>query len=381
MSTNNRTIHRALPYFSDPDIEDILGRIKNILVSRQLLMGPSVEEFEQKFAHMAGVKHAIAVNSGTAALEIVLRCLGVRDREVIVPTETFVASANSVILAGGRPVFAEIHRDTLCLDLADVERRIGPKTAAVMAVHMAGLIQSDINALQELCRKKNIALIEDAAHAIGASFNGRKAGGLGKAGCFSFYPTKVITTGEGGMITTDDSKISEMARSYRNHGAAPDNSMYERVSTNWRMTEISAVIGLSQLQHLDEFISKRNEIADKYDGAFSSVRGIRLLPKDPRRVHSYWNYIVLLDRKIDRTELANVLRGEFGIPIAWPYDPPCHLQPVFRNFLGTKPGDLPQSEDILHHHIALPMHVALTNEDVSYIIHGITSTLRRMVNS
>ncbi len=225
-------------------------------------MGPSVEEFEQKFAHMAGVKHAIAVNSGTAALGIVTLCLGVRDREVIVPTETFVASANSVILAGGRPVFAEIHRDTLCLDLADVERRIGPKTAAVMAVHMAGLIQSDINALEEMCRKKNIALIEDAAHAIGASYNGRKAGGLGKAGCFSFYPTKVITTGEGGMITTDDSNISDIARSYRNHGAAPDNSMYERVSTNWRMTEISAVIGLSQLRHLDEFITKRNVIAD-----------------------------------------------------------------------------------------------------------------------
>ena len=238
----------------------------------------------------------------------------------------------------GVPVFAEINRDTLCLDLADVERRIGPKTAAVMAVHMAGLIQSDINALEEMCRKKNIALIEDAAHAIGASYNGRKAGGLGKAGCFSFYPTKVITTGEGGMITTDDSNISDIARSYRNHGAAPDNSMYERVSTNWRMTEISAVIGLSQLRHLDEFITKRNEIADKYDGAFSSVRGIRLLPKDPKESIVIGITSFCWTKKLIEQNWQMSFGREFGIPIAWPVRPSVSLTACFSKFPGHEPG-------------------------------------------
>ena len=369
---------RIRPYFPEEDVHAILDLIEHSLRSGVLTMGPIVNDFEVQFAAMVGVKHAIAVNSGTAALEIALRCIGVAGQEVIVPTETFVASANSVILAGGRPVFAEIHPDTLCLDFSDVERRITSKTAAVMIVYMAGLIPPDIECLLVLCDRYGLALIEDAAHAHGAWLGERRAGSFGRAGCFSFYPTKVITAAEGGMITTDDDDLANMARSLRNHGTNPKGSDYVRVSTNWRMPEPNAAIGLVQLRRLESFIDRRNQIAAHYSQALASIPGIKPLPTYPSVRHSYWNYIAMLDKGVDRLKLANMLREEFGVEIAWPYDPPCHLQPVFRDALGCKPGDFPQSEYILTRHIALPMHVGLSDEDVAYVVDSLRLALERI---
>lgn len=372
-----RQVVRARPYFPDEDVQTILDLIGQSLRSGMLTMGPIVKAFEAQFAAMVGVKHAIAVNSGTAALEIVLRCIGVQGREVIVPTETFVASANSVILAGGKPIFAEINPDTLCLDFNDVERRITSKTAAVMIVYMAGLIPSNIDDLVKLCEQRRLALLEDAAHAHGASLSQRRAGSFGRAGCFSFYPTKVMTAAEGGMITTNDDGLASMARSLRNHGANPQGDDYVQVSTNWRMPESNAAIGLVQLRRLKDFLDRRNEIAALYNRGLASIPGIKPLPTYPAVRHSYWNYIATLEEGIDRLKLANVLKKEFGIEIAWPYGPPCHLQPVFRDALGSKPGDLPKSEYILSRHIALPIHVGLSDEDVTYVIDSLRLALSR----
>ncbi len=373
-----RQIVRARPCFPDEDVQTILDLIGQSLRSGTLTMGPVVKNFEAQFAAMVGVKHAIAANSGTAALEIALRCIGVQGREVIVPTETFVASANAVILAGGKPIFAEINPDTLCLDFNDIERRITSKTAAVMIVHMAGLIPPNINDLIKLCEHHGLALLEDAAHAHGASFGKRRAGSFGRAGCFSFYPTKVITAGEGGMITTNDDGLASLARSLRNHGANPRGDDYVRVSANWRMPEANAAIGLVQLRRLEGFLNRRNEIAALYNLGFASIPGIKPLPPYPSVRQSYWNYIAMLDDGIDRLELASVLKKEFGIEIAWPYDPPCHLQPVFRDALGSKPGDLPKSEYILSRHIALPIHAGLSDDDVTYVIDSLRLALVRM---
>jgi dTDP-4-amino-4,6-dideoxygalactose transaminase len=295
-----RKVVRACPYIPDEDIQAILGLIEQSLRSGTLTMGPLVKDFEAQFAAMVGVKHAIAVSSGTAALQIALRCIGVAGREVIVPTETFVASANSVILAGGKPVFAEINPETLCLDFTDVERRITSKTTAVMIVHMAGLISPNIDYLVKLCERHGLALLEDAAHAHGASFGRRRAGSFGRAGCFSFYPTKVITAGEGGMITTNYDGLASMAGSLRNHGVNPKSDDYVRVSTNWRMPEANAAIGLVQLRRLNDFLDRRNEIAALYDRGLASIAGIRPLPTYPAVRHSYWNYIAMLDERIDR---------------------------------------------------------------------------------
>lgn len=378
MTEPRRSIQRARPVFSEEDIASALSMIESALRTGQLTMGPLVEAFENRFAQSVGVRHAVAVSSGTAALEVALRCIGIEGREVIVPTETFVASANAVILAGGQPVFAEIDPDTLCLDINDVARRITPRTTGVMLVHMAGLIVPNLEELQDLCRCNDLFLIEDAAHAHGASLNGHRAGSLGRVGCFSFYPTKIITTGEGGMITTNDDELAEKARSYRNHGANPARSDYLRVSTNWRLPEISAALGLVQLNRLEEFLERRNQIAAIYDQALSTIPGIDPLPIYPSVRHSYWNYIALLDGKVDRSRLAKVLGEKFGIPIAWPYDPPCHLQPVFRDALGCQPGDLPQSERILSRHIALPMHAGLSDEDVRHVTESLGLALEEI---
>jgi perosamine synthetase len=365
---------RARPFFSEPDIAEALRLIEGCLRSGSLVMGPLATQLEARFAEVAGVRHAIAVSSGTAALEIGMRCVGVAGREVIVPTETFVASANAVLLAGGRPVFAEIRPDTLCLDVEDVARRITPKTAGVLAVHMAGFVPPDTEDLRCLCESRGIFLAEDAAHAPGAKLGNRRAGGIGRFGCFSFYPTKLMTTGEGGMLTTDDAGLDTLARSYRNHGANPNGPDYVRVSANFRMAEINAALGIVQLARLEEAIAKRRHIAALYAKHLGGVDGLALPPGGADGNHVFWNYIVVLDEEVDRAAVHKKL-ADAKIPTAWPYDPPCHLQPVFMKELGTRLGDLPASERILARILALPMHVTVTDEDVSLVSKALREAL------
>lgn len=376
-----KQVARVRPYFSQKDIKAIQDLIGQSLRSGMLTRGPLVKEFETQFAEMVGVKHAIAVNSGTAALEIVMRAIGVSGREVILPTETCVASASAVMLAGGIPVFAEIDAETLCLDFQDTARRITPRTAAVMIIYMAGLMPPNLDQLVDLCKKSGLALIEDAAHAHGAALGSRRAGSLGVAGCFSFYPTKIITTGEGGMITTNDDDLAVMARSLRDHGINPLGDDYISVASNWRMSEPNAAIGLVQLSNLGIFLERRNQIAAQYNQALAAMPYIQPLPTYPMVHHSYWQYLARLDVGIDRRTLAQVLLEEFGVEIAWAYDPPCHLQPVFRDTLGYKPGDLPKSEAILTRHIALPMYVGLNDEDVARVVKSLHEVLVRIGKS
>ncbi len=371
-----KQVQRNRPYIPDEDIPVILKLIEQSLRSGQLSRGPLVAEFERRFAVIVGVKHAIAVSSGTAALEIVLRCVGVEGKEVILPTETCAACGNAVVLAGGIPIFAEIKPDTLCLDIEDVERRIASRTAAIMMVYMAGLIPPNLEDFLELCSRKGIVFIEDAAHAHGSTFNQRHAGSFGIAGCFSFYATKVITSAEGGMITTNDDALAEKARSLRDHGVNLNGSGYIHISSNWRMSEPCAAIGLVQLERLNEFVDHRNEIANFYTRCLSTMKGIKPFPVFPKIRHSYWHYYAILDEKIDRQSFAHVLAHQFGVQTHWAYDPPCHLQPVFRDRFGYKPGDLPKSERILSHHIGLPMHVGLTMDDAAYVINSVESALR-----
>jgi dTDP-4-amino-4,6-dideoxygalactose transaminase len=371
-----RKVLRARPYIPEEDIPSILNLIEQSLRSGQLTRGPFVREFEERFATTVGVRHAVAVSSGTAALVIILRSIGIEGKEVIVPTETCVACGSAVVLAGGRPVFAEIKPDTLCLDIADVERRINKRTAAIMMVYMAGLIPPDLDDFFNLCHRHGIVLIEDAAHAHGSTFKQKHAGSLGIAGCFSFYPTKLITAAEGGMITTNDDSLAEMARSLRDHGVNPKGSDYIHISANWRMPEPCAAIGLVQLRHLGEFIEHRNQIAAFYNQCLSAIPGITPLPVFPDIRHSYWHYYAILDEGIDRSALAQILDQQFGVQTAWAYNPPCHLQPVFRDHFGYKPGDLPQSERILSRHIGLPMHAGLSMDDARWVIESLEAAIR-----
>jgi len=344
------------------------------LRSGVLTDGPNVKAFEEEFANYVGAKHAIAVNSGTSALEIALRYYKLKGREVIVPTNTFVATPNSVIFAGGKPVFADIREDTLCIDPEDVEKKISSKTAGIIVVHIAGLPCPQIRALHELCEDNDLFLLEDAAHAHGATFDGKKAGSLGDAGCFSFYPTKVMTTGEGGIITTDDKELTEAALCMRTHGQDSNRRMV-MLGHNWRMGEIAAIMGRHQLSNLEAFVRKRTEVARQYEQLLADIKEIALFKTPPNIRHSYYKYPLRVKDHIDVEELASTLKNEYGVETGNIYYPPCHLHPFYMKSFGTKMGDLPISESILKRVVCLPMHAGLGKEDAEYVSNALHRSL------
>ncbi len=381
-------IFSSKPYFPEESIRKILQDTEKILRGYRLTQGDFVRQFENSFAQTIGVKHAIATTSGTSSLEIILRYFNVLGKEVIVPTNTFIASSNSVILAGGKPVFCDIDPETLCMDPEDLRTKIGPNTKAVMMVHFGGFIPPYMGEIVKIANQNKLILIEDAAHAHGAQFEGKKAGAIGDAGSFSFYQSKVITSCEGGMITTDDDSLAEFAHSLLNHGAGPiDDAMlrkgyndnFTRIGNNWRMHEITAVVGLSQLEILDDILRMKHNIAQKYIENLSDLGEIKLLQtKDigyKKIVHSYYRFSAMLDRSIDRYVFAEDMKRKFGIRIVWSYYPPCHLKPVYRDLYGYWEGMCPQAEEILKHNIFLPIYPQLTDAEVAYIIKVFSSEL------
>lgn len=363
----NKKIVMAEAYFSKEDRE-LIHRELDLILSGPLSMGPNVKNFETEFATRIGTKYAIAMNSCTSTIEAALLAKGAVGREVIVPAETFIATGMAVHLVGGIPVFAEISEETLCLDLEDVKRRITPKTAGIILVHFAGRITEEIEKFRAFCDDHNLFLIEDAAHTPGARFKGREAGAFGDVGCFSFYPTKVITSGEGGMLTTNDEKVAMFARSFQNRGKDMTSVIEQYITPgrNVRMTEMAALLGRVQLNHLDEFLERRRSISKIYSQMLTNNSKLKiLLPKDIEN-SSYWKIPLILDSKIDRQEVTTRM-ADAGISVDWTYQPALHLQPVFRELLGTAPGLLPITEHILSKLICLPCHPRMSEADARYV--------------
>ena len=362
------------PYFPETDRAEIAAEMVKILEGGRLTQGPWIARFEEAFARYAGTAHAVATNSGTSALEILLRYFQVEGGEVIVPTNTFLSSGNAVIFAGGTPVLADISPATLCLDPQEIIRKLTPHTRGVMLVHIAGLITPDLEAIRRICRERELFLIEDAAHAPGAALNGQPAGSLADGGAFSFYPTKPMTTGEGGMITTNDPACADFARSLRCHGIAigeenrgENKNLLLRLGYNWRMSEIQALVGYYQLQRLDEALDKRGQIARLYEVALNGIPGLRRFPCPEHTRHSYYKFPLLLEKPFLREAVARSLAGDFGIQSGSIYWPPCHLQPFYRERFGYRPGDFPVAEDILERTIALPIYPEMCAEDVERV--------------
>lgn len=357
----------AAPFFSEDDRKWIHREI-DVILDGALSMGPNVHAFELEFAARVGVRHAIAMNSCTSALEAALLSKGVAGREVIIPAETFIATGMAVHLAGGIPVFAEISESTLCLDLDDIKRRVTPRTAGVLLVHMAGLITPDIFEFRQFCDDSGLFLIEDAAHSPGARYGGREAGSFGHAGCFSFFPTKVITTGEGGMLTTDDDGIAAFARSFQHRGRDMQSQIerYVLSARNVRMTEISALLGRVQLSHLDEFLVRRRQVAAIYEHELSGQPELRMILPATPDASSFWKVPLLLDHSIDRASITERM-AVAGVAVDWAYQPALHLQPVFRELYGTMEGMLPRTEGILSRHLCLPCHPRMTDKDAIYV--------------
>ncbi|HEY8101589.1 MAG TPA: DegT/DnrJ/EryC1/StrS family aminotransferase [Burkholderiaceae bacterium] len=367
----------ADPHFSEEDRKWIHREI-DVILDGALSMGPNVQAFEREFADRVGVAHAIAMNSCTSVLEAALFAKGATGREVIVPAETFIATGMAVHLVGGTPVFAEISESTLCLDLEDVKRRVTPQTAGVTLVHMAGLITPDILEFRQFCDEHGLFLIEDAAHSPGARLNNREAGSFGHVGCFSFFPTKVMTSGEGGMLTTNDEQVATFARSFQHRGRdmQSQSEQYIIPGRNVRMTEMSALLGRVQLSHLDEFLTRRRQLAAIYVRELSEQPEFSLVIPETFESSSFWKFPVVLGRTLDRGLLTQRM-SDAGIVVDWAYQPALHLQPVFRNLYGTADGMLPATEDILSRHVCLPCHPRMTDEDAIYV----ATTLKTLVNS
>jgi perosamine synthetase len=361
-------IPSAKPFFSEEDIQSISQEVSDVLRSGRLILGPYTKKFEQAFRDYCGVSYAVAVSSCTAALEISLRYFNIRGKEVIVPTNTFIATSNAVLYAGGTLVLADIRPETLCLDPADLRRRITPRTGGVIVVHIAGLPCPDIDEIRNICREHGLFLLEDAAHAHGATIGGRKTGSIGDAGCFSFYPTKVMTACTGGMITTNSSALAEYAVSLRHHGVGNGLNHIINLGNDWLMSEIGAVLGHHQLDELESNLAKRNTIAARYIEAlagnslavgFSPPSGIR---------HSYYKYPVFLSPGVEKKILVRRLKDEYGIDIGSVYDPPVHLHPVYQRLFAYPDGSFPNADKTLTHTCCLPMYVRMTPSETDYVI-------------
>src|SRR5438477_1307753 len=362
--------------FPAEDRAEILARIDQALITGQLTLGPIGRELEAAFSKRHSTAHAVAVSSGTAALEIILRALDVQGREVIIPANTFFATAAAAVHAGARVVFVDCDPETMAFDLADVESRMGPDTAAVIAVHIGGLISPAVPALVRLCRDRGVHLVEDAAHAHGSALGGKSAGTFGVAAAFSFYPTKVVAGGEGGIIVTDDDAIVEAARGYRDQGKASFlTNFHTRLGANWRMSEPHAAIAQSQLARLDEFIAARQTLAKRYDAALDDL-GLRPL-NIPAVAHcNYYKYVAFLPTDIDRGELKQTMRERFDIGLPGEvYDTPLHQQPVFEALADRA---LPGAEFIGARHICLPLYPSLAESDADYVVESLGTVLTEL---
>ncbi|MGA2263051.1 MAG: DegT/DnrJ/EryC1/StrS family aminotransferase [Acidobacteriota bacterium] len=352
----------------------IAERIQEVLASGQLTLGRYGTEFEQRFAAFCGVQYAVAVNSGTSSLEIILRSLGVEGKDVLVPTNTFFATAAAVIHAGAKPVFMDMDPDSFAVRPEEVEKQITPKTAALIVVHIGGLVSGRMPELVDLAARKGIQLIEDAAHAHGSSLSGTGAGSFGIAGSFSFYPTKVMTCAEGGMIVTNHRQLADEARIYRDQGKASfTQNAHVRMGYNWRMSEPHAIIGIKHLERLPAMIADRQNIARIYDRALAGMRNLNTLAVPTGGVCNYYKYIAVLRESRDRKELKAHLRQQFGVSLAGEvYEDPLHKQPVFEKYAS---GRLPVSEDLCARHICLPIFSGMTEEDAHQVIHALSETI------
>ena len=367
--------------FTDDDVSFVQHAVGEVLKSGQLAMGKYVAEFERRFSEFVGTKYAVGVNSGTSALEICLRAIDVRDSSVIVPTNTFMATATSVIHAGGRVIFSDVLKRDLCMNPEDLNEKIQKNTKAVILVHIGGIISSQLKAIQEICEDHKLFLIEDAAHAHGSTIDGKKAGALGIAGAFSFYPTKVITCGEGGMITTDNKEIYNSALMLRDHGK-PDHrfNKHTEFGYNWRLSEIHAVIGLEQMNKINWILGERRRVARIYDEKLRNVEGIELI-KIPTNVDSsYYKYIVYLEEGVDRDYVKNKMKNEYGVELTGEvYADPCHSQPVFKKYpemmLNEETDKFSGAEYVCNRHICLPLYPGLTEEEVNYVVKSLKSVI------
>jgi len=359
-------------YWDEEDVNNTVAAIKEGMF---WAIGPNIGKFEKMVADYAGVEYAVALNSGTSALHAILLAYEIgQGDEVIVPSFTFVATANSALFTGAKPVFADIEEETYGLDTEDVKERITGKTKAIMPIHYGGL-PCKASELKEIAEDHDLLLIEDAAESIGASIHGKKAGSFGNAAMFSFCGNKVITTGEGGMIVTGSQEACERLRLIRSHGRldagnyfASSRSMeYVVLGFNWRMSNITAALGVSQMTKLDKLIRMRRSNAEYLTEELANVHGLKTPSAPSGYYHIYQMFTVRAEK---RDALKNYLDGK-GI-MTKIYFEPVHLTDFYRKAFNYKEGELPVTENLARQVLTLPMYPTLSQEDMDFVAKSIT---------
>jgi perosamine synthetase len=344
--------------------------------------GPYVTEFESRIEDYLGVAEAVVVNSGTSALTCALEAheIGPGD-EVIVPSFTFIATANAVELVGAKPVFADIERDTYGLDPDAIRRQITSDTAAIIPVHVYGRA-CQLDEIRTVADEHDVVVVEDAAEAMGARTDGRLVGTVGDSAVLSFCQNKVITTGEGGAVVTDDPAVAARARRYRSHGRADEDyfhsdesGRYVEVGANLRLSDPSAALGCAQIERIESLIERRRRVAAAYNDRFETVPHVEPQPVGDGR-HVYQLYGVTFDREIDRSTVTATL-ADRGISSKQYWDPPIHLTQRYREVYGYDSGHLPVTEDVASRVLSLPMHPNLTEEEVDRVVTAVADGIER----
>jgi perosamine synthetase len=369
------------------DEEDIRA-VAEALRSDWLTTGPKVSEFEEALAQFVGAKFGVAVASGTAALHAAMQAIGIGPGdEVIVPPMTFVATANAVVFQGGTPVFADVEPDTLLIDAREIEAKISPRTKAIVAVDYTGQ-PCDYDALRAVAQRHGLTLVADACHALGAEYKGKKAGALADLTVFSFHPVKHITTGEGGMVTTDLPGLAEKMRRFRNHGIATDARQRAQQGTwfyemldlgyNYRISDFQCALGITQLRKLPDWLQRRQAIARHYHQSLQDLPEISPLAVRPHLSHAYHLYVILLELarlNADRGQIFAALRAQ-GVGVNVHYIP-VHLHPYYQQRFRTKPGLCPVAEGAYERMLSLPIFPAMDAGDVSFVIAALNRVIQQ----
>lgn len=364
-----------IPYGRQYIDEEDIQAVVNVLKSDFLTTGPAVKDFENAVADYVGAKYAVAIANGTAALHAACFAAGIKKGDEVITTPiTFAASANCVLYCGGKPVFADIKKDTYNIDPEDIRRKITSKTKAIIPVHYTGQ-PCEMDEIHQIAKEHNLAVIEDAAHALGADYKGKKIGSVSDMTAFSFHPVKHITTGEGGMILTNDENLYKKLLLFRSHGITRDKTLMEKNEGSWyyqqlelgfnyRITDIQCALGISQMKKLDKFVEKRRELVRNYNAKLGKLEGI-VCPVKKDGCNSSWHLYVIQVPEGRRKEIYNKLQAA-GIQVN------VHYIPVYRHPYYQKHGyenvHCPQAEKLYENIISLPLYYSLTNEEQTYVI-------------
>jgi perosamine synthetase len=360
-----KQIHMSAPDIDETDVQ----AVSEVVRSGLLALGPRAIEFEREVAEYCGVRHAVAVSSGTAGLHLLVRALGLGPGdEVLVPSFTFVSSVNAILYEGATPIFVDIEDETYCIDPKDIERKITPRTRAIMVVDIFGH-PADWNAIQQIADQHRLGIIDDSCEALGAEYDGRKIGGLGDGAVFAFYPNKQITTGEGGMVVTDREDLAIAAREMRNQGRAEMGGWlsHQRLGFNYRMSEMSAALGVSQFARLDHLLARREHVAMEYRRRFSGMDWLRTQIVKPNVHMSWFVYVVTLAEDRSRDVFMGALEDR-GVASRAYFDP-VHSQPFARDWVANS-VDLPVTTAIAERTVALPFHPGLQADDLDYVVEA-----------